>query len=146
MAIWNNGYPASYQPMYQPQMYQQYQQQQTAQMTPPTIRAEIVQVDGEEAAKTFPVGAGATQMLMAKDDSAIYIKTALPNGQTTLDVFQKRPPAPPAPVFDPGEYVRKDEFDERLNAILDALDTNQKEQPIQTPQKAPQRKVKQEVE
>jgi len=120
MAIWNNGYPASYQPMYQPQMYQQYQQQQTAQMTPPTIRAEIVQVDGEEAAKTFPVGAGATQMLMAKDDSAIYIKTALPNGQMNLDVYEKRPPAPPAPVFDPSLYVRRDEVEMLISAALAA--------------------------
>lgn len=115
MAIWN-GYPATYQPMYQPQMYQQTQQM----MTPPTIRAEIVQVDGEEAAKAYPVGAGATQMLMAKDDSAIFIKTALPNGQSSLTIYEKRPPAPPAPAFDPSLYVRRDEVEMLVLAALEA--------------------------
>lgn len=117
MAIWN-GYPATYQPMYQPQMYQAQQTQQM--MTPPTIRAEIVQVDGEEAAAVYPVGAGATQMLMAKDDSAIFIKTALPNGQSNLVVYEKRPPAPPAPVFDPSLYVRRDEVEMLVSAALAA--------------------------
>lgn len=77
-------------------------------MTPPTIHAEIVQVDGEQAAEQYPVGAGASQMMIARDDSAIFVKTALPNGQYTLDVFVKRPPAPEAAPFNPSEYVRLD--------------------------------------
>ena len=126
MMAWNNGFPATYQQMYspgypmmQPNQYGQQPmagaqmpspaQQAPQMLTPPTIRAEIVQVDDEKAATAFPVGAGASQMMIAKDDSAIFIKSAMANGQTTLDVFEKRPPAPPAPVFDPGEYVRKDE-------------------------------------
>jgi hypothetical protein len=89
-------------------------------MTPPTIRAEIVQVDGEDAAKSYPVGAGASQMMISKDETEIYIKSATANGQTALDVYRKRPPAPPAPVFDPGEYVRKDEIETLIAAALSA--------------------------
>lgn len=84
------------------------QQQQTAaapMMTPPTIRAEIVQVDGEAAAAQYPVGAGMSQMMMARDDTAIFVKTATANGYT-LDVFEKRPPAPQPAPFNPDEYVR----------------------------------------
>lgn len=130
---WNNGFPATYgqmfpqgYPMMQPN-YGQYQaQQQPTQMqgtnqqmmTPPTIRAEIVQVDNEAAASSFPVGAGASQMMIAKDDSAIFIKSAMANGQTTLDVYEKRAPEPPTPPFDPGEYVRKDEIEALVNAAI----------------------------
>lgn len=74
-------------------------------MTPPTIHAEIVQVDGETAASQYPVGAGMSQMMIARDDSAIFVKTATANGYT-LDVFEKRPPAPKPAPFDPDEYVR----------------------------------------
>lgn len=107
--------------MYYPQAYQapqfQYQPQMPQQMmTPPTIRAEIVQVDNEEAASAYPVGAGASQMMIAKDDSAIYVKTAGANG-TTLDVYVKRPPAPPAPTFDPTLYVTREELEQRLNGL-----------------------------
>ena len=123
---YNSYFPAAYQPMYpqyqyQPS-YQQYQQQaqQTAQMTPPTIRAEILQVDDEAAANNYPVAAGASQMMIAKDDSAIFVKTAYANGGYNLDVFEKRPPAAPTPVFDPAAYVTKDELENRLAAILEA--------------------------
>lgn len=122
----NNGFPVSY-----PQYYQYPQYQQMAQMgnmqtnaqpmqqplTLPTIHADIVQVDGEQAAANYPVGAGSSQMMIAKDDSAIFVKTAAANGQTVLDVFIKRPPAPPKPEFDPGKYVTWDKLEERLASM-----------------------------
>lgn len=123
--IFNNGYPASYQPFgynYQPQIPQQMQGTQMSSasqmMTPPTIRAEIVQVDNEEAASNYPVGAGASQMMIAKDDSAIYVKTALVNGQATLDVFAKRPRTPQKPPVNLDDYVTRAELESRLEAIL----------------------------
>ena len=122
MALYNNGFPVSYQPIgyqpYQPQVPQQpAQMQNPPMMTPPTIRAEIVQVDNEDAAAAFPVGAGASQMMIAKDDSAIFIKSANANG-FNLDVYVKRPPAPPAPKFSPEDYVRKDELEKLLPNVL----------------------------
>jgi len=122
-----NGFPATYQPLgygYQPyqQTVPQVQgaQMSSANMTPPTIRAEIIQVDSEEAASSYPVGVGTSQMMIAKDDSAIYVKTALANGQATLDVFVKRPRTAPKPVMDMGDYVTRDEFEKRIQAILGA--------------------------
>lgn len=128
------------------QPMQQVPQQQAPMMTPPTIRAEIIQIEDEAAVDRFPVAAGASQMFMTRAEDKIIIKTMGQDGSLPLVIYDKRPPAPPAPVFDPGEYVRKDEFNERLNAILDVLEENQKEQTAQAAQKAPQRKVKQEVE
>lgn len=117
---YNNGFPVGY-PYYQTPPYQQQMiqapsmQQQT--MSPPTIHAEILQVENEEAAARYPVAAGASQMMMARDDSEIYIKTSYANGQSELSVYVKRPPAPPAPVFDPAAYVTKDELERRLSAL-----------------------------
>lgn len=132
---WNNGYPATYSqypqgyqvPVYGQQMtqaaYQQpgMQQQAAPQMTPPTIRAEIVQVDGEDAANAFPVGAGTSQMMISRDETEIYIKSATANGQTVLDVYRKRPPAPPAPKFDPAEYMRKDDAQKWITEQVETL-------------------------
>ena len=122
--IFNNGYPASYQPFgYGFQQYQQpmqnQQPQQQQMMTPPTIRAEIVQVDSEEAASNYPVGPGSSQMMIAKDDSAIFVKTAMANGQSSLDVFVKRPRTPQKPAFDPDKYVTREELEKRLQAITE---------------------------
>lgn len=120
-----NGFPATYQPLgygYQPyqQTVPQMQgtQMSSANMTPPTIRAEIIQVDSEEAASNYPVGAGSSQMMIAKDDSAIYVKTALANGQATLDVFVKRPRTLQKPPINLDDYVTREELESRLEAIL----------------------------
>jgi len=113
---YNNGFPVGY-PYYQVQPYQQQMIQQQA-MTPPTIHAEILQVEDEAAASRYPVAAGASQMMIARDDSAIYVKTAYANGQgAELTVYTRRPPAPPKPAFDPEAYVTRDELEARLKAL-----------------------------
>lgn len=105
-------FPATYQPYY-PQYPQQPQPQQQM-MTPPTIRAEIVQVGSRAEALNFPVGAGQTQMMIMKDDSAIFIKSAFANGQANLDEYIKKPPEPERPAVD---YVTREEFEQRLSAL-----------------------------
>ena len=122
---YNNGFPMSYQQFYQPQYQQPYNsfqsgnnqmQQQAAQqmMTPPTIHAEIVQIADRAEALNFPVGAGQAQMMIAKDDSAIFVKTAFANGQSNLVEYVKKAPEPQTP---PAEYVTREEFERRLAEI-----------------------------
>ena len=119
---YNNGFPVTYPqifPQYQ-QPYPQYQQaapQAPSGMTPPTLHADIYQVGSEQEAANFPVAAGASQMMVAKDDSAIYVKTAYANGQSVLDVFVKRPPAPPEKPVDLTAYVTREELEQRLAAL-----------------------------
>ena len=112
---WYPDYPGQ-QPFMDPQYIRMQGQQPTQQqptqttvatMTPPTIHAEIVQVDGEQSAAQYPVGAGMSQMMMNRDESAIYVKEATQNGYR-LVVYDRRPEAPPAPPFNPSEYVRID--------------------------------------
>ena len=122
---YNNYFPATYQ---QPQYYPQYQQVQPVQqmtmqnnqqaqqqmMTPPTIHAEIVQVGSKQDALNFPVGAGQAQMMMERDDSAIYIKSAFPNGQSTLIEYQRKVEEPEKPNTD---FITREEFEQRLSEL-----------------------------
>ena len=88
----------------------QGQPMQNQALTPPTIHADIVQVDGPEGIERYPLAAGATQMFMTKDEQLILIRTQLQNGQHTDEIYDRRPPAPPAAPINPAEYVRRDEL------------------------------------
>lgn len=126
---YNNGFPMNYQyymPQFQPvqnpymqtaQPTQQMQQPQA--MTPPTIHADIIQVESEAEAERYPMAANQPpQMFMTRDESTIIIKTMLANNQHEMKVYPLRPPAPPAPPVDLAAYVTREELNERLAAIL----------------------------
>ena len=124
---WNNGFPATYPqmtfpqyqtPIYQPQPVQAAQPVQTS-----SRMVEIVPVDSEETAASWPVGVGSTQAMIARDDSFIAFKSVSVNGQTEFVLYDKRPPAPPEPPFDPKVYVRRDELDELVAAAVAAHTT-----------------------
>lgn len=90
------------------------------QMTPPTIRAEIIQVENEQAAKDYPVAAGMTQMFMSKDDKFIFIKTAFPNAPYEMVVYEKqiKMTQESSPTINTDNFVTRDEFESRINEIL----------------------------
>lgn len=118
-----NGYNA-YIPQYTYQPGQIQQNQTQTQMTPPTIHAEIVQVDSENDARNYPVAAGCTQMLMSKDDEHIYIKSAYANAPAQLIIYNKCAPA----VETPPDYVTKEELEKRLNDVISKLKGNNQQQ------------------
>ena len=105
---------------HQQMMQPQNQAQNSAQDMIPTIHAEIKQVDSIEAIDRVPMAAGTSQMFMTKDESAIVIRSMLANGQHSDEIYDKRPPAPPAPKFDPADYVRKDEMDKIVKDSISA--------------------------
>lgn len=178
-----NGFPATYQqmyptpyqapqaPAYAPQMPQAaYQQQnmpqvgtqmppsnqpQPAQMlTPPTIRAEIIQIDDEgweNYVDRFPLGPGASQMFMTRSEGNIIIKSAGQTGPLPLVIFDKRPPEPPAPTFDPKQYMRRDEVEQIIKdkvemLVSTALAAQQNEQATRAAPVATRRAPKKEDE
>lgn len=95
---------------YMQALQQQFQQfQPNPQMSPPTIHVDIVQVGSVEEIDRYPAG-----MYMLKDDSAIIVKTPNANG-FNLEIYDKRPPAPPAPVIDPQTYVTREELERLLS-------------------------------
>lgn len=169
---WNNGFPATYgqtfpqgYPMTQPNPYAQQmaqtgfqqptaQQQPAQMMTPPTIRAEIIQIDDEgweNYVDRFPLGPGASQMFMTRSDGNIIIKSMGQTGPLPLVVFDKRPPEPPAPTFDPEQYMRRDEVEKIIKDKVEmlvsaALATQQSEQATRTAPVAARRASKKEDE
>lgn len=127
---YNNYFPASYQPFY-PQQFQYQQQMQQAQQqaqavqpqqqpvqqqpqqmfTPPMIHAEIVQVASRGEVDSFPVGVGQSQMMILKDESAIFIKSAFANGQSTIEEYVRKPKTA-TPTAD--GFITREEFEQRL--------------------------------
>lgn len=102
---------------YNPYGQQQYQQpiQQPQNYSMPTIHAEIVQINGDrEEAENFPVPTGGTQMMINKAEDKIFIKTVYANNQRNLDVYVKQAPAPAQPQPDFGNFVTREELEQRL--------------------------------
>lgn len=135
---YNNGFPMSYQQFYQPQYQTPYggfqggnnQMQQQAQtapqmMTPPTIHAEIVQIADRNEALNFPVGAGQAQMMITRDDSTIFVKSAFANGQSSLAEYVKKEPEPQKT---PADYITREEFEKRL-AEIESIKTVERKVP-----------------
>lgn len=132
-----NPFPVGYQPYTGGYQYQYPQQMpmnnwnmpsgQMPQQNPPAqqdmtpvIHMDIKQVENIEAISKNPPATGTTGAYMTKDEKTIVFRSVYANGEYTDKIYDERPPAPPAPVFDPKEYVRKDEFDERVRAIVTA--------------------------
>ena len=95
----------------------------------PTIRTEIKQVDSIDAISRTPPAPGTTGAYMTKDEQTIIFRTMYANGEYKDRIYDQRPPAPPAPKFDPALYVRKDEIaslvDEALTVRIAAAQQKQ---------------------
>jgi len=127
MAIFNNGFPATY-----PQMYPQYQQTfQQAQMPQiPQIQPQqqqpqssgIIWVSGEAGARGYMVSPNTTVQLWDSDAQVIYLKSADASGMPTLKILDytirdQAPKNTPMSVsnvaaVNPSDYVTKTEFDD----------------------------------
>jgi len=93
---------------------------QTAQDLTPTIRTEIKQVDSIEAISKCPPAPGTTGAYMTKDEKMIIFRSLYANGEYTDKIYDERPPAPPAPKFNPAEYVRRDEAEKFIKETIAA--------------------------
>lgn len=137
---YNSYFPATYQQtinpyqQYQNQFQQNFQQpvqnqfqnpvQQT--LTPPTIHAEIIQIDGgRKEVENYPVNAGCSQMFIAKDEQTIFIKSVFANGQWTVAEYQKHEPEPEQEQNVLENYVTIDMLNSRLNELVSAFGQSQ---------------------
>lgn len=122
MAVFNNGFPVTY-----PQVYPSYGPFQAPQPIPQSVQhqqqtrmVEVIPVANESAVVDFPVPVGVTQEFVAQDDSFVAFKSNGVNGQSDIVYYDKRPPAPPTPAFDPAIFVRRDEIDGVVAAAIAA--------------------------
>lgn len=84
----------------------------------PTIRTEIKQVDSIDAIGRTPPAPGTTGAYMTKDEQTIIFRSMYANGEYKDRIYDMRPPAPPAPKFDPALYVRKEEIPSLVDEAL----------------------------
>lgn len=113
---YGNGFPVTYPqmfPQFQPGFQQNFQQASPQAMTPPTIHADIIQINSEQEAWNYPAG----QIMMTRDESAILIKSTGANGTPTLEAYDRRAKSPQE---GPSNYVTKEELAEALKALRSA--------------------------
>lgn len=89
-------------------------------------------VQGEAAAKSYPVAPGNTVLLMDSEQSRFFMKTTDQSGMPLpLRVFEFKEVAQNAPVsapsFDPNKFVTREEFEE-LRANLPRCKCKKKEE------------------
>lgn len=86
----------------------------------PTIRTDIKQVESVEAISKCPPAPGTTGAYMTKDEKIIVFRSMYANGEYSDKIYDERPPAPPAPKFDPADYVKRDEINQIVKDALAA--------------------------
>jgi hypothetical protein len=86
MAYQNSYFPQGY---YQTNPYYQNAMQPQNQQQVATSNSGILWVQGEQAAKAYPIGAGQSVLLMDSEDSLMYIKSTDQSGMPQpLRVFE----------------------------------------------------------
>lgn len=86
MATYNNGFPASYQPMYYQPQYQQVQPYVQAQQ-PAQQNNGIIWVQGEAGAKSYLVAPNTTVQLWDSESQCIYLKSADASGMPSMKIL-----------------------------------------------------------
>ena len=86
MAMFNNGFPATYQPLYQPytQVAPVQQQNTTVQ---PSVQGGINWIQGEQAAKSYLVAPNNSVVLFDSESQSIYIKSADASGMPSMKIL-----------------------------------------------------------
>lgn len=132
MAYNNYMFPQSYQPAILPQYQQtvpQIQQNVPQQQAQPQNNG-IIWVQGEQAAKGYPVAPNQSVLLMDSEQSAFYIKSAdnagMPQPLRIFDYSERKSEQIPA-QHPEQNFVTHTEFEEKLDEIKSMIKTASKE-------------------
>lgn len=90
-------------------------------MTPPTIHADIIQIDNLDMLDRHPVAAGTSQLFATKDEEHFVIRSVMANGEHSDVFYDRRPPTPPEPKINPAEYVRRDEISALIAETIQSM-------------------------
>lgn len=107
---YNSYFPAGYQPMYYPQQNQMQNQPQQQQ---PQINNGIIWVQGEAAAKSYPIAPNSSVPLWDSEANVIYIKSADMSGMPSIKVldYTMRDSTPRTAEISPqNDFATKDDI------------------------------------
>ena len=131
MAYNNYMFPQGYQPAIIPQYQQAVPQiQQNAPQQAQPQSNGIIWVQGEQAAKGYPVAPNQSVLLMDSEQSAFYIKSAdnagMPQPLRIFDYSERK--AEQIPAQQPEQnFVTHSEFEEKLEELKSMIKTTAKE-------------------
>ena len=124
---YNNYFPAGYQPMYYPQQNQvqgtQMSLSNQPQVQAPPINNSIIWVQGEAAAKSYPIAPNSSVPLWDSEANVIYIKSADMSGMPSIKVldYTMRDVTPRTAEISPQmDFATKDDV-ESLKGEISAL-------------------------
>ena len=80
----------------------------------PQPMTDIGQVGSEQEAVNAYVAAGRSKIMFTADDQTVFVKSVSMNGQTTMDVFDRRASEAPSA---PSDFVTKKELTDALEAL-----------------------------
>lgn len=122
MALYNNGYPATYQQYYQPQVQPQPQYQHI-------MSNGIIWVQGEAGAKSYLVAPNTTVQLWDSENNVIYLKSADSSGLPSMRILdytirENTPQNGSNGLKNESAFVTKEEFEKFKAEILEMKKTS----------------------
>ena len=108
---YNSYFPAGYQPLYYPQQTQMQSQPQA--QPQPQMNNGIIWVQGEAAAKSYPIAPNSSVPLWDSEANVIYIKSADMSGMPSIKIldYTMRDVAPRNAEISPqSEFATKDDI------------------------------------
>lgn len=146
MALYNNGFPATYQqyyPVMPQQNYPQMQQPQQPTPQPQQSQSSIIWVQGEAGAKSYLVAPNTTVQLWDSEKQTIYLKSADASGMPsmkTLDYTIRDAQPTPAPVTTGQQpvYATKEDVQAlyaQISGIRAEIDSMTQKKPVAKPKK-----------
>ena len=133
MALYNNGFPATYQQLYQPYTPVQVPQQNVAPVQQ-SMQGGLNWIQGEQAAKSYLIAPNSTVVLFDSERDTLYIKSADASGMPSMKVLDytiretgKNTANSPsvASADTSASYATKDEIDgvlAQIKALRDRVD------------------------
>lgn len=122
MQGWQQPYGGYYPPM-QDQLAQLRSQPYMPQQAPAQNSGGIIWVQGEAAAKSYPVSPGSGVLLMDSESLTFYLKSADASGMPSMRIFdytERTAPRQAEPPVQVADYVTRDDFN-ALVARVDAM-------------------------
>lgn len=110
---YNNYFPVGYQPMYYPQQNQVQTPIQAQPQQQPQMNNGIIWVQGEAAAKSYPIAPNSSVPLWDSEANVIYIKSADMSGMPSIKIldYTMRDVAPRAAEIQPqSDFATKDDI------------------------------------
>ena len=128
MAVFNQGFPASYNPMY-PQMNYMPPQQEAV---PQQNDSGLMFVNGLNEASAWVVQPGHRAFLMDRNANTFYVKSVnengMPNPLEIYDYKKRDNVSQNEPQIDTPEYITREEFEERLAKLTPKRQTRRKKE------------------